>query len=117
MRALHVVDGNAHGFAGCPHGCALGEASQADLRPLQVGQHTDGLAGLVGRLSNPVVVLLVISVLAVGEVQARNVHSCVYEPADLLFRGDRGTQGAYNLGSSIHEFEDSPAPLSSLLLR
>src|SRR5690606_35688105 len=41
----HVVDGDADYFTVFPHGAVLGESSEPDLRPLEIGEDADGVPG------------------------------------------------------------------------
>src|SRR5690606_34077659 len=74
------------------HG-ALGEGLQADLGALEVGEHTDGPAGLLGGGTDPVVPALVLGVAAVAEVEAGHVHAGFDQGDELLVGVDRGAEG------------------------
>ena len=63
-----------HRLAVGPVGRTLGETPQPDLGPLQIGQHSDGPPGGVGRRAHPLVSRLVIVVVAVAEVHPGYVH-------------------------------------------
>ena len=72
----------------------------ADLGTLQVDQDPDGVTGLVAGLADLAVDLLVVGVLAVGEVQPGDVHARIDELADALGGGDCGAEGADDLGAT-----------------
>ena len=101
MGAFDVLGGNTDDFAVRPVGLVLGEAAETDLWTLQVGEDTDGVARFVGRLADPLVVLLVIGVLAMREVEAGDVHSVLHQAEDLVLASDGGAQRAHDLRSSI----------------
>ena len=102
MGALAVVDGDAHGLALGPEGRARGEAAEADLGSLQVGEDADGTSGDVGGGADPLVVGLVIGVVAVAAVQPRDIHSGLDQGPDSLVSGGGRAQGTDDLSASIH---------------
>ena len=67
-----------------PEGGAVGEPPEPDLRPLQVGKDADGSSGHVRGGADPLVVSLVIGVVAMAEVQSRDVHSGLDQGPDGL---------------------------------
>ncbi|MGX1117888.1 hypothetical protein RKD37_003251 [Streptomyces ambofaciens] len=70
----------------------LREGLQADLRALEVGEDTDGAAGLLGGGPDPVVPPLVLGVGAVAEVEAGHVHAGFDQRDELLVGVDRGAE-------------------------
>jgi hypothetical protein len=89
-RAEDVVAGDLDGVAGAPLDGGVGEAAQADLRPLQVGEDPHGPPGRLGGLPYEPVHCFVVGVAAVAEVQPGHVHAGVNQPADpLQVRGGR----------------------------
>ena len=108
VGADNVVDGDPHRFTGGPHLRAVREPAETDLRPLQVGEDTDGAPGGVGRFAYPPVVLFMVWVVTVREIEAGDVHARVNQGFDPFFARDGRSEGAYNLGSSIHVPDCSP---------
>ena len=108
LGALHLGDGDDDTVALLPLVPALEEAAESDLGALQVREDTDGPAGLVGGLADPSVVGLVVGVLSVAEVEAGDIHARVDQLSDSFLRRDGGTQGADDLGTTIHSYQSSP---------
>ena len=73
--ALDVVDGDGEGGAVHQGLFAVGEATQPDLRPLQVSEHADRPIGDPRRLANVAQVGLVIGIVAVTHVQPGDIHA------------------------------------------
>ena len=101
VRAFYVFDGDADDFAVLPHLFTVDEATQTDLRSLEVRQDADCVAGLIGSLTDPAVVRLVVRMLAVGHVETRHVHACFNEAKDSFLACYSRTQRTNNFGSSI----------------
>lgn len=70
----------------------LGEGLKADLRALEVGEDTDGPAGLLGGGPDPVVAALVLGVGAVAEVEAGHVHAGLDQRHEHFVGVDRGAE-------------------------
>ena len=88
---------------------AVGEPAEPDLGALQVGEDRDGLAGLVGGVADPLVVLLVVGLVTVAHVEPGDVHAGLGQLQDLVGAPDRGTEGADDLCSS-HDFDPIQLP-------
>ncbi|SKV53219.1 Uncharacterised protein [Mycobacteroides abscessus subsp. massiliense] len=81
-----------------------GEPAQPDLGTLQVREHADRAPGLVGCLTHPAIVLLMVGVLAVAEVESRDVHPGFDKLTYKLGGTGRRTKGTNNLSASRHDF-------------
>ena len=81
---------------------AAREPAESDLGALQVGEHPDRPAAVVGGLPDAAEGLLVVGMVAVAEVQPRDVHAGLDELTDPLFGSGRWAEGADDLGST-HE--------------
>ena len=104
VGALAVLDGDAHGVAALPERMAGSEPAEPDLRALQIGEDADRPAGDVGCGAHAVVGRLVVGVVAVAEVQARDVHAGLDQCPDHLVGVGGRAEGADDLSASIHEF-------------
>ena len=102
VGALDVLHGDANGLAGRPVGLVLGEAAEADLRALQVGQDADRLPGFRRGVADPLVILLMISVFSVGKVQARDIHARVDQSANRILIGHSWAERTHDFCSSAH---------------
>ncbi|SKU68224.1 Uncharacterised protein [Mycobacteroides abscessus subsp. abscessus] len=80
------------------------ESAQPDLGALKIGEHADRPPGIIGCLAHPAVVLLVVSVLAVAEVQPCDVHTGLDERTHKLGRTGRRAKGTNDLSASRHDF-------------
>ena len=114
MGALHLINRDADGFTGLPYRGAILEASKTDLGALQVSQDADGTTGFFSGLADPLVILFMIGVIAMGEVQSGNIHAVLNEPQNSIRAGNRRAKGAYNLRSSFHTDQPNPFPLHLL---
>ena len=85
-----------------PERGAVGEPAQPDLGPLQVGEDADGASGRVGCGPNTLVVGFVVGVVAVAEVEPRDVHSGLDQRPDGVVGSGGRTQGTDDLSASIH---------------
>jgi hypothetical protein len=103
VGALDVLAGDDDGLAVGPVDRTFGEATEADLRTLQVGQDADRLLQRGGGFPHPRVALLVLRMLTVTEVQPGNVHAGCDQFADPLGAIDSGTQRADDLRATIHD--------------
>ena len=104
MGALAVVDGDADGFAVRPVGGPAGEPPEPDLGALQIGKDADRAPRHIGCRADPLVMGLVIGVLAVAEVEPRDIHAGLDQrPDDVVFTGRRA-QSADDLSASSHDF-------------
>ena len=104
MGAVAVVDGDADGLAVGPEGRAVGEPAEPDLGALQVGEDADGAPGHVGCGADPLVVGLVIGVVAVAEVEPRDVHSGLDQcPDSVVVSGGGRAESTDDLSASIHD--------------
>src|SRR2546427_2756483 len=83
-----------------PHG-ASGEAADAQLRSLQVGQHANRPGPLALHLANEFESLLVLSVRTVAEVQAKHVDTRIEQGADHIHARARRPQGRDDLGVAV----------------
>lgn len=88
----HVLDGDGELVTTLQLDGTLGEGLQADLRALEVGEHTDGLAGLGRGGPDAVVPPLVLFVRAVAEVEAGHIHAGFDQRDELLVGVDRGAE-------------------------
>ncbi len=79
-------DGDGEVVAAFKEYRAFGEAAEADLRSLKVGEDADAAAGLVGGLADACIAFFVLGVEAVAEVEAGDVHSGFDEGLDLPVR-------------------------------
>ena len=82
------------------HDRPVGETPEADLRALEVGNDPHTRVQLRGRTPHIGVGLGVHGVLAVGHVQAGDIHARLDELPDLLVGGGGRTQGAHDLRST-----------------
>ena len=81
----------------------VGEPAEPDLGALQIGEDADGASGRVRCGADTLVVGFVIGVVAVAEVEPRDVHSGLDQcPEDVVSRSGR-TKGADDLSASIHD--------------
>ena len=75
MGTFDIINGDAHDLVVVPLFRSIFKTTQADLRALQVSQDSHCATGGIGCRTNPVIVLLMISVVAVGEVKTGNIHA------------------------------------------
>ena len=102
VGALAVVDRDPHGLAVGPVRGTGGEPSEADLRALQVGEDADGAPGHVGGGADALVVGFVVGVVAVAEVEPRDVHSGLDQRPDGLVSGGGRPERTDDLSASSH---------------
>ncbi len=95
-----LFDGDGEGVSAFEEYGAFGEAAEADLRALKVGEDADAAAGFVGGFAHVLVALLVVGVAAVAEVEPGDVHSGVDECLYLVVRVGGRAQGADDLRSA-----------------
>ncbi len=100
LRAEHVLGGDREDVALGELVGPVGEAAEADLRPLQVDQHGDRAAGVVGGAPHLAVDALVHLVAAVAEVHPGDVDAGLDDRPDVLVARGRRPQGGDDLRSS-----------------
>ncbi|CKQ14978.1 Uncharacterised protein [Mycobacterium tuberculosis] len=103
MAALAGAHGDPDGFAFGPVGGPGGEASQPDLRALQVGEHADRAPGGVGGYPDPLIGDLVIVVVAVAEVHSGDVHSGLDQRSDQVVPLGGRPESADDFPASRHD--------------
>jgi hypothetical protein len=104
VGALAVVDGDPYRFAVRPVGRPAGEPAEADLGALQVGEDADRASRHIRSRAHPLVMRLVIGVLAVAEIEPRDIQSCLDQCPDNVIFTRRRAQSADDLSASSHDF-------------
>ncbi len=102
MVAGAGLDGDGDPLAGGPDDWPVGEAAEADLGPLQVGECRDvaacGIRGTADFVESPAV----LAVLAVTEVQPGHVHAGLDEGPQPFWRVRGWAEGAHDLRLPRH---------------
>ena len=102
MAALALLDGDADGIAVLPDRLTIGEPTQADLRPLQIGQDSHGTTGDLGGFAHPLIGSFMIGVVTVAEVEPCDVHSGVHQGPDRVVGAGSRTEGTDDLAAACH---------------
>ena len=103
LRADDVFRGDGENVADSQFVRPRLELAESDLRPLQIDEHRDRLAGVFGGLAHVGVNLVVHLVTAVAEVHPRDVHAGLDDGADVLVAGRCRPESCDDFCSS-HDF-------------
>ena len=104
MRALAVLDGDAHRVAALPERVPGSEPAEPDLGALEIGEYAHRPARDIGGGADPVVGRLMVGVVAVTEIHAGHVHAGLDQRPDHLVGVGGRAECADDLRASIHEF-------------
>ena len=104
VGALAVVDRDPHGFAVGPERGTGGEPAEPDLGALQVGEDADRMPGHIGGCADALVGGLVVGVVAVAEVEPRDVHPGLDQCPDRLVGCGGRAERTDDLSASSHDF-------------
>ena len=86
----NVVAGDDNRVSDLPHDGAIGELTQTDLRPLEVGESSNGATGAPRRFPYQLEDLFVILIRTVAEIQSGNIHAGLNKLPDALRGGVAG---------------------------
>ena len=92
-----LVQVQAQGLAALQLDLALGEAADAQLRPLQVHEDAQRVVQLLLDFADPLVAQGVVGVFAVAEVEAEDVNPGFDQLADVVDAFDRRAEGGEDL--------------------
>src|SRR5690606_28598678 len=95
-----VLDRDLEDVAGGEDVGTVGERREPDLRALQVGEDRDGASRLLGRAAHIREVVVVDGVVAVAQIESRDIESRVDQIPDGLLGRGRRPEGRDDLGSS-----------------
>ncbi len=111
------VEIEAEGLAGLQMDAARGEAADAELGALDVGEDADRPSRLLLEGADRLDARGVILMRAVREIEAEDVHPGAEEPADDLWRGACRAEGGDDLGAPVApEFGSAHAGLLGVTL-